>query len=55
MTATAPDTDGVWSAGETVTLRIDESEVSLALGAAITVRVVHAPSGSTVLTRRFAG
>lgn len=50
VTAVGPDSDGVWSAGETVRFRLKKAAVRLAPGDEVAVRVVHAPSGTTVVT-----
>ncbi|WP_276272575.1 type IV pilin [Haloarcula litorea] len=46
------DDDGAWSAGETAQFRLATSECRLAPGETLTVRVVHAPTGSVVVAER---
>jgi flagellin-like protein len=43
--------DGRWSAGETATFRIANGACSLSPGDAITVRVVHTPSGAVLIEK----
>lgn len=50
LSAAPPDTDGVWSAGDTLGVRLTSSDVRLVPGDQVTVRVVHAPSGGVVAT-----
>jgi FlaG/FlaF family flagellin (archaellin) len=51
LTAVGTDSDGTWSAGETLVVRLRKGAVRLADGDEVTVRVVHAPSGSVVTER----
>jgi FlaG/FlaF family flagellin (archaellin) len=54
LTAVGTDSDGTWSAGETVSFRLRKGAVRLDDGESVTVRVVHAPSGTTVAERTVA-
>jgi len=45
----APDDDGVWSAGDTIEIRIVSGECALSAGDAVTVRIVHVPTNSIVV------
>jgi hypothetical protein len=47
------DDDGVWRAGETLSVRLKKSAVHLEPGEDVTVEVVHAPSDSLVTTERL--
>jgi FlaG/FlaF family flagellin (archaellin) len=51
LTTVGGDADGTWSAGETATFRLRKGAVRLDDGQSVTVRVVHAPSGSVVAER----
>jgi len=42
-------TDGRWSAGETASVRIAQGELDVRPGDRATIRVVHEPSGATVV------
>lgn len=53
LTAVGADDDGVWSAGETLSVRLRKSAVHLDPGDEVVVRLVHTPSG-TVVTERTA-
>jgi FlaG/FlaF family flagellin (archaellin) len=46
-----PDTDGEWSAGETIRFRVKKSDdgYDIAPGDEVTVRIVHTPSGEVVV------
>lgn len=48
LSTAPPDVDGVWSAGDTLGVRIVSSAAALVPGDTVTVRVVHVPSGQTV-------
>ena len=48
LSTAPPDVDGVWSAGDTLGVRIASSAATLAPGDSVTVRVVHVPSGQVV-------
>lgn len=54
LTAVGADDDGVWSAGETVAVRLRKSAVRLDPGDDVVVRLVHTPSGTTVTERTAA-
>jgi FlaG/FlaF family flagellin (archaellin) len=48
LSTAPPDTDGVWSAGDVLGVRLTSSDVRLAPGEQVTVRLVHALSGGVV-------
>ena len=54
VTAVGADDDGVWSAGETLSVRLSEGAVRLDPGDEVVVRLVHTPSGTTVTERTAA-
>ena len=54
LTAVGTDSDGGWSAGETIEFRLRKSAVRLTPGESVTVRVVHTPSGSLLTERSVA-
>ena len=51
LTAVGADSDGAWSAGETVVVRLRKGAVRLDEGDTVTVRVVHASSGTLIAER----
>ena len=51
LTTVGAESDGTWSAGETVVVRLRKGAVRLDSGEEVTVRVVHAPSGHVVAER----
>lgn len=53
LTAVGSNDDGVWRAGETLSVRLKKSAVRLDPGEDVTVKLVHTPSGSPVTTERL--
>jgi FlaG/FlaF family flagellin (archaellin) len=53
LTAVGSNDDGVWRAGETLSVRLKKSTVRLDPGEEVVVEVVHTPSGSPVTTERL--
>jgi flagellin-like protein len=50
----SPDDDGVWSAGDTIEVRIVSGECGLSTGDRVTVRIVHWPTNSIVVETTLA-
>jgi flagellin-like protein len=48
LTAVGEDADGVWSAGDTLAVRLKKGAIRLAPGDTLTVELRHAPSGTVV-------
>lgn len=53
LSATTPDTDGRWGAGDTLGVRIVSGDVRLAPGDEVVLIVVHVPSGGVLTAVRL--
>lgn len=55
ISSNPPDTDGVWSPGDFIEFRIKESGDGMDLkpGDRVSVRIVHIPSGSTIVSEEI--